>query len=134
MEQGVKTNNSTPCPLFPSTHGKIRTFTIHVLSVTTPASWSTWALRGVRCEELGARTIAALTRSSVLTPRSSRQALSTRFELAIFSVTGRRELQASLRERKYPIKESNLEHHFVRVGRYHFTNRAKQRCRELNPV
>ena len=56
-------------PLVKSTHGKIRTFTVHVLSVTTPAKWSTWA-----------------------------QALSTRFELAIFSVTGRRELQASPRE------------------------------------
>ena len=26
-----------------STHGKIRTFTVHVLSVTTLANWSTWA-------------------------------------------------------------------------------------------
>jgi hypothetical protein len=59
-----------PCPLLLSTHGKIRTFTFHGLNVTTPANWSTWVL-----------------------------ALSTRFELAIFSVTGRRELQASLRER-----------------------------------
>jgi hypothetical protein len=54
-----------------STHGKIRTFNLHVLSVTPLPI----GLHG-------------------------HKALSTRFELAIFSVTGRRELQASPREHR----------------------------------
>src|SRR5262249_10492998 len=66
-----------------STHGKIRTFTTHVLSVVTPASWSTWARvegRGSRREEREVLLLAP--RSSPLAPHLKRRvSVSTRYFL-----------------------------------------------------